>query len=231
VNPAQNLYDFLIEAKEGTRTGNQWPKDARGLEEAAGMDAQLQAAGDLLALRRGLDELEAKGRPVSVYRKYLREWTDMVMAYPDGWETAVNPDTTYPSSTLDHLFSLAGWFEQDARLPNEESQQELREFLGNVEGLIEGDETISWDLKNYLYRLVHEMQTALRDEQVFKRFDFEDAGRRLWTALHTASNMSGTEQTKKQWRDFADRLWWPTVAGALGSAPSIIAGVLTAGGH
>ena len=231
MNPAQNLYDFLIEAKEGTRTGNQWPRDARHLQDDAGMDVQLQAVQDLIALRRGLDELEAKGRRISVYRKYLRAWTDMVMSYPEGWTNAVNPDLAFPSSTLDHLYSLASWFEQDARVPNEESQDELREFLGDVEGLIEGDETISWDLKNYLYRLVREMQNALADEQVFKRFDFEDAGRRLWTALHTASNMSGNEQTKKQWRDFADKLWWPTVAGALGSAPSIIAGVLTAGGH
>jgi hypothetical protein len=231
VNPAQNLYDFLIEAKEGTRTGNQWPSHARNLDDDASMDVQLQAVQDLIALRRGLDELEAKGRRISVYRKYLRPWTDMVLSYPEGWTNAVNPDMAYPSSTLDHLYSLASWFEQDARVPDDESQDELREFLQNVTDLIEGDETISLDLKDYLYRLVREMQNALADEQVFKRFDFEDAGRRLWTALHTASNMSGDEQTKKQWRDFADKLWWPTVAGTLGSAPSIIAGVLTAGGH
>lgn len=231
VNPAQNLYDFLIEAKEKTRTGSQWPRDARNLEDDAGMDVQLQAVQDLIALRRGLDELEAKGRRISVYRKYLRPWTDMVMSYPGGWTKAVNPDEAYPSSTLDHLYSLASWFEQDARVPNEKSQKELREFLQDVTDLIEGDETISRDLKDYLYRLVREMQNALADEQVFMRFDFEEAGRRLGTALHTASNMSGTEQTRRQWRDFADRLWWPTAAGALGSVPSIIAGVLTASGR
>ncbi|MFJ7289868.1 hypothetical protein ACIQUC_16265 [Curtobacterium sp. NPDC098951] len=228
MNPAQRLLEFLTRAKEASRSGTQTQRDARDIESDDGLERQVLALQDLLALRMGIDELERKGRRVAVYRRYLREWTELVLAYPDGWTNGVNPDLFFPESTLDHLESLAGWFEQDALIPDEKSQMELTDFLRQVEDLIEQDATLGQQVKDYLHKLVREMQAALADEKVFDRFDFVEAGQRLAAALHLAANLSTDDEARKTWRGWAQNLWFPTAASALGSMPAIIVGVLTA---
>lgn len=195
------------------------------------MDRQLRAVTDLLALRQGLDELADAGLPVRTYEKYMDQWTNMVMSYPEGWKNTLDANSAYPESTLDHLHTLAGWFATTRPVPSQKSQQELRTFLLEVQALLESDGTISAELKVYLGRLIREMENALDDEELLERFDFDDAGRRLWTALFAASAQTTDDKKKSAWTDLAGKLWWPTAAGVLGSAPSIIAGVLSAGGQ
>lgn len=231
MNPAQSLHDYLSASKEGVAPGNVSVGKARDLASGAGMRALMRAVADVEAVRSGIDELEAAGLPVSTYRKYVRGWTSMVLSYPVGWESNVSAEAAYPSSTLDHLQTLAGWFETTRPQPNASSQDELRTFLEEILALLEEDDTISNQLKVYLGRLIREMQNALDDEQLLKRFDFSEAGQRLWTALFAAAAQTSDPQKKSAWTDFANKLWWPTAAGALGSAPSIIAGVLSAAGH
>ncbi|MFJ3385610.1 MULTISPECIES: hypothetical protein [unclassified Curtobacterium] len=231
MNPAQSLYDYLLEMKQRLSPGNVTVGDARGLGTAGGMDKQLQAVTDLLAIRNGIDDLETAGLPVSTYRKYVNDWASMVLSYPTGWSNNVSVANVYPSSTLDHLHTLAGWFATTRPLPSEQSQSELRMFLQDVQSLLESDDTITAQLKVYLGRLVREMQNALEDEEVLKRFDFEEAGKRLWTALFAASAQTTDDGKRSAWTDLANKLWWPATAGVLASSPSIIAGVLTATGH
>jgi hypothetical protein len=231
VNPAQSLYDYLRTAKQGVASGNVTVGVARDLKSPAGMEELLQAVTDLRAVRTGIDELEAAGLPVGTYRRYVRGWTTMVLSYPVGWQSNVASEEAYPTSTLDHLQTLAGWFATTRPLPSAESQDELRTFLIDVQSLLESDDTVSAELKVYLGRLIREMQNALDDEQLLERFDFDEAGRRLWTALFAAAAQTSDETKKSAWTDLANKLWWPTAAGALGSAPSIIAGVLSATGH
>jgi hypothetical protein len=207
------------------------PGQARDLRSEKGMNRQLQAVTDLLALRSGLADMFAAGLPVGTYLKYVPAWTAMTMSYPQGWSGLVNGEDAYPVSTLDHLRTLAGWFQAAGPSPSADAQGELRDFLIDVLALLEDDATISAELKVYLGRLVREMQNALDDEEVFDRFDFDEAGRRLWTALFAAAAQSQDEEKEAAWRGMANKLWWPTAAGVLGSAPSIITGVLSASGH
>lgn len=231
MNPAQSLYDFLITAKEGVRSGNGAASTARALDTENGMEEQLQAAIDLAAVKAGIDQLEIDGYPVATYRKYIRLWSDMVFSYPEGWMSGIDPDAAYPVAILDHLHTLVGWFSAARRTPSEQGQRELRSFLGDVQQLLDEDQTISPQLHQYLSQLIGEMLNALDDEQLLGRFDFNDAGRRLWTALFAASAQSEDPEKKTLWADLGNKLWWPTAAGVLGSAPSIITGVLTATGH
>lgn len=231
VNPAQSLYDYLLQTKEGVRTNNRTVGTARELDDDNGMERQLRAVSDLLAVRRGIDELEADGLPVATYRKYISSWTNMVMSYPEGWSAPVSHVNAYPASILDHLNTLAGWFATRRPMPSDKSQAELRDFLDEVQDLLEDDDSISAELRVYLGRLIREMHDALDDEEVLERFDFDEAGRRLWTALFAASAQTTDDEKRSRWQDMAGKLWWPTAAGALGSVPSIIAGVLTATGH
>ena len=212
-------------------SGNVTVGAARGLNGHVGMGALEQAVADLAAVRSGIDELEAAGLPVGTYRKYVRGWSVMVFSYPEGWQSILSSEGAYPSSTLDHLQTLAGWFATTRPRPSAESQDELRTFLIDVQSLLESDDTVSAQLKVYLGRLIREMQNALDDEQLLERFDFDEAGRRLWTALFAAAAQTADDEKKSAWTDLANKLWWPTVAGALGSAPSIIAGVLSATGQ
>lgn len=230
VNPAQSLYEFLMLARDASLTGAP-PRASRELDDKEGMERQLRAVTDLLALRRGLDELSDAGLPVRTYQKYVQSWTQMVLSYPEGWKNSIDVDSAYPESTLDHLHTLAGWFATARPMPTRQSQDELRSFLLDVQALLESDDTISGELKVYLGRLIREMENALDDEQLLERFDFDEAGRRLWTALFAASAQTTDDEKKSAWTDLANKLWWPTTAGALASAPSIIAGVLTASGH
>ncbi|MCY1696454.1 hypothetical protein [Curtobacterium sp. SL109] len=231
MNPAQSLYDYLLSIKERVAPGNVSVGKARGLATSGGMHQQMRAVIDLVAIREGINELEAAGLPVATYRKYEQGWAKMVMSFPEGWGQNVDAEATYPMSTLDHLHTLAGWFATTRPLPSKRSQGELKAFLLDVQKLLEADDSISGELKAYLNRLIREMQNALDDAVLLKRFDFDEAGRRLWTGLFAASAQTQDEEKKSAWTDLANKLWWPTAAGVLGSAPSIISGVLTATAH
>lgn len=229
MNPAQSLYDFLLDSKAGAAAGAALGT-VRALNDSEGMAQQLQAVADVIAVRESLREMVKAGLPVDTYEKYLPDWERMVVGYPVGWVNQLKPDEAFPAAILDHLHTLAGWFATTHPTPSDSALSELRTFLADVLSLLEDDDTITAELKVYLGRLVREMQNAIDDDSLLQRFDLDEAGRRLWTALFAASAQTGSEERQRAWTKLADKLWWPSAAGIISSTPSIIAGVITASG-
>lgn len=231
MNPAKSLHDQFVLWKSEHHGGNRSVQDVRALEDPDGIEAHLRAIRDVEDIRIGLDSLDEAGIPVAMYRKYLPWWRRMAMNYPTNWGSAGNPEELYPSAIMDHLEGLASWFAV-TRPPLKEAEREsLRNVLLEATALLEQDESVSDLLRTYLGRLIREMQNALDDEQLAQRFDFDEAGRRLWVALFGASAQSTDEAHKDKWSDLARNLWWPSAAGALGSLPGLALAVATASGH
>lgn len=220
MNPARRLHQTIVEWSEAH--GNSSAVNSyRDLETATGMQEQLDAIGDLRLVEQGLDVLEELGLRVSVYRRYVDDWRNMVLAFPAGWNVTALRREVYPMAPLDQLDTLADRF--DERLPDVTPDQraKLEAITGQAQSVLDEDQTLSPMLRLYLGRLLREIRAALDDESLSERFDYVEASRRLWVTLNAAAEQSTDDGARTKWRDTAKRFVWDASIALIGNGPSV----------
>jgi hypothetical protein len=127
----------------------------------------------------------------------------MVLSYPGGWTAGQTAENVFPQGPLDHLDTLADWFE-DRRPPITSGQRQLLEdVLTEAQSVLDADESLSAALRQYIGRLLREVRTALDDERLGERYDFAQAAQRLWVTFLAASSVSTDDAQKTRWADAA----------------------------
>lgn len=222
MNPARRLHNTLLGwiNTHGTKTVS--VSDTRGLSTSEGMQEQLLAVEDLLQVVRGLDELENRGVPVSIYRRYVDQWSWMVLAYPGGWSGNQTVSAVYQGGPLDHLETLAHWFDDRQPGLTTEHRHNLGSITEQAQAILDDDDTLSPVLRLYLGRLLREIRNALDDEQLGERFDFEQAAQRLWVTLIAAADQSTDPTHKAKWSDTAKRFVWDSAVSIIGNGPTLL---------
>lgn len=231
MNPARRLHDTFSMWRDAYTNQQTSAGITRALDTSEGMEQQVWAMEDLSALVRGLDDLERRGVPVRVYRRYVKSWTQMVIAYPQGWTNGQSGDQAFPSSSLDQLDTLADWFEDRRPSMTRAGEEKLGTSLSDAQALLDEDDTLSDMLRLYIGDLLREIRAALDSETLGGRFDFEDAARRLWVALFAASAQSTHSDARSKWSNLAQNFFWPAAASMIGSAPQTILAITSATGH
>jgi len=227
-NPAQELYRLFGQWRVALDGNVNSTAQARGLDEAGGLEAQRRAMAVLLQTIERLDDLEDAGVPVAVYRRYIPAWTKMLMGYPLGWYSQTNQDEAFPPAAMDQLETLSSWFRVLQPKLRPESEKTLQSIVADTDDLLRADESISVELKRYLARLLREIQAALDDEKLGTSFDYAAATERLWVALFAAAAQSKSDEQRSKWSDLGKRFWMPTTVGLITSLPGAAATIVGA---
>ncbi|GAA1781646.1 hypothetical protein [Agromyces lapidis] len=219
-NPARRL-QMIFARWSDAYTGHTSAHSAREWNSApsVAMDQHLEAFRLLLAIGDSLDYLEAKNVNVNVYRAAYVEWTKIVLNNPNAWTTALGREAAFPEHPIAHLDTLATVLDLDRPVLHPEPEAKLRAVVDQVMELLGADESISPSLREYVYRLVTEIRTALDDEAVMGSFDFAEGAQRLWIALFAAAGQSTKMRSK--WKAAASGIFRDAGVAALGSLPSV----------
>lgn len=225
MNPARRLHNTILLWREKHTTGAHSVAGPRALDSQGGMERQLDALDDLRHVEAGLDELEGQGVRVIVWRRYVADWRQLVLGYPNGWMNQADPHMVYNAAAIDQLDTLADRF--DERMPSLTDQQKasLEDIVVVASKLLQEDDSLSAPLKLYLGRILTEIQNAALDERLAERFDYATAARRLWVTLMAAAEESTDEGRKTGWRNAAKRFAWDTGVAIAASAPGLLLGI------
>jgi len=222
-NPAHELHELFSTWSAALEGNANSTANARGLEEVAGLDMQRRAMALFLESVDKLDDLEAVGVKVGVYRRYIPAWTRMLMSYPLPWYQQVNQADAFPSAAMDQLEALGGWFDIYRPRLRPGAEETLQAIVSDTETLLRDDSSLSNELKLYLARLLREIQAALDDAILGSSFDYAAATERLWVALFAAAAQSDSTEKSSKWTDLAHRFAIPTTVGLLTSLPGAAA--------
>lgn len=212
-NPAKELYEqFAAWRRDGSH-----PAKARGMghpEESAA--AHRRAMRQLTEIERRVDELDRLGRDVSVYRRYLTNWTKALVCYPNGW--AQNADSTsYPDQvSMDMLHSLAERLDGRFNQIRTDSPK-LRALIEAVDRALREDDSISDEMRWYVANLLAEIRHTIDDHEYIDGFDLNDALQRLWVSLKAAR----IESEKPERWERASRFWRDVAVGVIVSLPQL----------
>lgn len=215
-NPARQLHEIyarwrsVANSKSTGLRGIVNPNTNEGARELAA------AASCLIRIDQIIDEFEANGRSVAVYRRQYPEWWKGVIGYQKGWSASLGADEILIPTHMDQIESFANYldgkvWDVDAR------KDDLRSILVQARTALENDDELSAPLRSFLHRLLAEIQRALDDDAIGETFDFSDALHRLFVAFKAAEG----EATKESgvWRT----LWTQFV-------PALAAGGILEGG-
>lgn len=222
MNPARRLHDTLLVWINEHGTSQKAVGSVRRLGSEAGQDDLFTALHDLYLVEVGLDDLEERGVKVRVYRRYVKDWRNMVISFPHGWNSSVGGHEVYSIAAMDQLDTLADWFDDRRPSPTSEQKASLNSITSDAQSILDADDSLSLGLRSYIGKLLREIRNALDDELLDERFDYETAAQRLWVALIAAADQSTDPKQKPRWKDAMTRFVWDASASALGSAPSIL---------
>jgi hypothetical protein len=219
-NPARRLFDIYTEwgASYGPNRG---VAEVRGLvgNHSAAITTQMESFRLLISIEHALNYLGTKNASIEVYRAQFPEWVKMSMHVPNNWQGGSSAEVGFPVGPMSHLNTFATLldFDRPGLLPEPEAK--LRNVIQEVIDLLSADESLTPQLREYVFKLTNEIRTALDDESITGSFDFAEGAQRLWVAVFAAAGQSRSMRTK--WRRAASDLFRDAGASALGSLPSM----------
>lgn len=219
-NPARRLYVIFRGWREAY-SPTIAAYDVRGFNKEPPNEAveiHLEVFRLLASIRDSLNYLESKGIGVATYQDHYPQWLRMALHVPNGWTGGSDPDQGFPPESMAHLDTLATLLDVDRPSLHAEPEARLRRVLNEVFELLRTDDSLSDQLREYVYKLANEIRQALDDEAIMGTFDFATAAERLWVAVYAAA---GQSQRPGKWKAAAKRFWADAAAGAIGSAPSV----------
>lgn len=219
-NPARRLHEIY----QGWAAGYGPTAEARG---ARGLDpnspdtyaSQVESFRLILAIEHALVYLESKSPGMAIYRKQFPQWVNISINYPGNWTGGSDPEASFPQSVMDHLhtFSILLDFDNPGLMPEPEAK--LRDVIQSIVTLLIEDDSLSQELREYIFKLTNEVRAALDDEAITGSFDFAGAAQRMWVSVFAAAGQSKKMKTK--WKATAGRLFQDASATALGSLPAV----------
>jgi hypothetical protein len=217
-NPARRLFEIYSTWADSYSPQRQ-AIDVRRLNDPKGIAKQMEAFRLLISIEYALDYLGRKNASVEVYRAQFPEWVKMAIHAPNNWTSGSSAQTGFPAGPMSHLNTFATLLDFDQPGLQPEPEAKLRNVIQEVMDLLIADESLSPHLREYVFKLVNEIRTALDDESISGSFDFAEGAHRLWVAVFAAAGQSKNMRIK--WRHAASDLFRDAGAAALGSLPSM----------
>lgn len=171
----------------------------------------------LIEIDHRLSQLEAEGRNVGSYQRMLPTWMHAVLMFPGGWQAKQPKVSAHAMDSLEHLAELLDLVTPSVR---PERSQQLSDLLDRVAAMLKDDDSLSDQLRRYLFWLVEETRTALAEHQTLGTFDVNGAMMRLWVGLNAAAEQS--KGKKREWRGVVRDLFVGTTGGLLANVPGIV---------
>jgi hypothetical protein len=218
-NPARELLAFFTNWRS---KGAQAPLIFRGYDtlQPDQIASELRRGARLLAEIEGaIDDLQARGHNVDLYRRAMVRWTFGVFSYDSGWAQQTDPRAhLYTEHTMDNLEALANEIDNTLGVTNADTLAKVQALVDEATALLIEDGSISEQLRYYLSQLLQEIRHVAIDEQMINSFNMRSALERLWVAFYGAAAQS---KEPSRWTKLADKLVWPAAAGLLGSLPGL----------
>lgn len=221
-NPARDLLRII----EGWQAaGRSVPATTgRGLSGPGADDGAATVRSAMLALARivhSLDYLDTfKEVETTTFRRQLNVWTLMIAVYPDGWTAANSNRTAFDDRATDNLRTLASFINVYTPSLDTSGREHIVDYVGKIRSLLEADADLPDELRGYIFRLITEIDTAVRESRL-AMFDLEDALVRLKVALYGAAGATESEEARSKWSNLAEKFGWPVAAGMVSSAPQL----------
>lgn len=176
----------------------------------------------LLDTEELLDRVEQDGTNLSTQRKYMRAWTAMVIAHPDGWKT--NGNHSIDQNALDALSMTATILETYVPRFEPGGDEQLGNFLTTIDRKLNGDDSY---LAQHAKRVVAHVQKLLIDWEVLGEFRIVDALADLQRILDALAE----QKTKDPfWKGASRSAWaWFKKDFATALAAGVAVNALTAG--
>ena len=217
-NPARRLLAIYEEwASQYNHTLSD--QDVRNIPQSAGVERHMEVFGLLASLRNSIafyKTMHPDG--FRVYEQAFDTWVRMGLNVPGNWEGGSDANAVFNPTALAHLETFATHLDFNQPSLPEGSAATLRDAIANAMELLAEDESITGNLRSYIYQLISELRTALDDEAVAGDFDFATSAHRLWVALWAAAGQS--KGRRQRWTAAAKGMFRDAGAAALGSLPT-----------
>lgn len=218
-NPAKLLHEQL---NNWDGSPSKTASAARDLNNGEGWATIRVAMQLLLDTEELMDRVEQDGPDLSTQRKYLKTWTAMVIAHPDGWNSAGNHSIS--RTALDALSMTATVL--DTYVPKFEAggDEKLRQFLEVIDQKLGRDDSC---LAQHAKRVVAHIRKLLIDWEMFGEFRIVDALGDLKRILDALAELKPEDPF---WRNAAKATWaWFKKDLATALAAGIAVNALTSG--
>ncbi|WP_158677284.1 hypothetical protein [Arthrobacter sp. PGP41] len=223
-NPAGQLRE-LFEA--WSQPNDKSPYEAREFHSnpAVAFQRHETAIRALADISRALDALEAEGHKVTHYRRSMQLFITALLHYPHSWvEQGKLPQTLTPHM-FDMLEALEGFLDSNQPRLSHSGRASIEELLDDVTLALEDDDELTELLREHVARVVQTLRSCLEDFGVTGKADLRMGLYDLWVSLYAASGATtGANQSK--WKNFAEKMGYPTASSLLGSLPGVAVSVL-----
>ena len=192
-NPADELYEIfkywrsikLKGGQQGTVKVSRFLSHSDTQKVDEGWEMQRRATRCLEAIAQIIDMMEEAGDSVESEKKYFRDWSHAVFAFPEGWSSS-------SSGVGDSAFMSLGLFRNSARrfvpeLP-EDSVGKLRQLLENEPSLTPPPGVFPVELFDYFTRVKHHLKHCIDNYEATSSFDLVNAAEHYRAAVFMMAN-------------------------------------------
>lgn len=178
-----------------------------------------------------LNQLEAAGRDVGIYRRYYVQWWDVVFAWESsGWKATGSG--RIDDTLLEPLQLLADMLRVYKPGIKPGGLEALRKYAGKVQEIVNEDDSVPPDMRIHVREVVSHVLRCIDEYEKEGDFSLQDAVERLVaTVVRAAANSS--EENRRMWGPAMSNIVWPWIVGFTASLPSSALSAvlaLTAGG-
>ncbi|MDQ0103689.1 hypothetical protein J2T10_003354 [Paenarthrobacter nicotinovorans] len=224
-NPATTLRALFEEWKDPEQ---QSPYHARGFNAGANGNAYVEhetAIRAIADISRALDVLEAEGHRVAHYKRSMKLFIDALLNVPHAWTQAGVQTQTLTPHMFDMLEALEGFLDSNTPMLTDHARANIDELLDEVMAALDEDDELPTLLREHLTRVVHTLRTCLEEFAATGRADLKTGLYDLWVSLYAASGAT-TGENQSKWKNFAEKMGYPTASSLLGSLPGVAVSVL-----
>ncbi len=198
-NPARELHEIYTGWRERAAARGGAMREVVQPDSAEGNAQLLRVFGLLTRIDALLLRLEREGQSVAVYRRQFPAWSYGAIGRHVGWTTQVKAENVMTANHMDQIEAFASFLDGKVVVLDEHGEQTLRSALQRARVLLEEDTGLDQQLRVYISRLLHEIQTALDDDALWARADIEDRAWAFWSAMRAAESASPAKGSA--WRD------------------------------
>jgi hypothetical protein len=185
-------------------------------------EVAIRALGEI---SKALDTLEADGHKVAHYRRSMRLFITALLHYPHGWMEKGTLAQTLSPHMFDMLEALEGFLDSNMPRLNGSARASIEGLLDEITAALEEDEELTQILREHIARVVQTLRACLEDFESTGKADLKTGLYDLWISLYAASGAT-TGDNQSRWKNFAEKMGYPTASSLLGSLPGVAVSVL-----
>lgn len=229
-NPARELHGILKKWRNAAlKTPENSAAHVRGFSGgglARVLDEHMRAMCLIAELKSLIETMKAT-RPemdMEPFERQVANWQRAVLNYApqrSGW-TRNEGVARIGQDTVDTLALLGNFLDVPGQRVPEAKRADVHRFLDEVLDALRSDETLPQEVRDYVAQCVRHARDCVDDFEFRGAVDLHDALARLWSALNAAAGESEDEPSASRLRAFADKIGYPSIASAIGSAPAML---------